>query len=173
MRACLVTVADNRSIPLDKPIVLIGRDSECDIQLESRKISRIHCCIAVLQHGLIVRDLGSTNGIRINGNPVTEGRLEAGDELMIGGLLYRVDWREEAKERAQPPSPAKPAAAPIDPASASSSPLPAGPLEELPDLELITDTSGTGNGEEATGRKDSSLNLVLDPSDPLIQRSDA
>jgi pSer/pThr/pTyr-binding forkhead associated (FHA) protein len=92
MVAQLVSLDDGSSILLDKPILLIGRDPECDIQIDSRKISRRHCCIAQVNDYLVVRDLGSTNGIRINGLRVQEGNLKADDELTIGGNRYRVSW---------------------------------------------------------------------------------
>src|SRR5437667_11937900 len=80
----LVALTEGPNILLDKPILLLGRHQECDIQLASRKISRRHCCIAQVNNYLIVRDLCSTNGIRINGVRVTEGNLKPGDELTIG-----------------------------------------------------------------------------------------
>jgi predicted component of type VI protein secretion system len=92
MPAQLVALSEGRSILLDKPILLIGRHPECDIPIDSRKISRRHCCIAQVSDYLVIRDLGSTNGIRINGVRVLEGRLKAGDELTIGGLRYQVSW---------------------------------------------------------------------------------
>ena len=92
MLAQLVSIGDGPSILLDKPILLLGRHPECDIQIDSRKISRRHCCIAQVNDYLVVRDLGSTNGIRINGMRVQEGNLKANDELTIGGNLYRVSW---------------------------------------------------------------------------------
>jgi predicted component of type VI protein secretion system len=92
MPAQLVALNEGPSILLDKGILLIGRHPECDIQIESRKISRRHCCIAQVHDYLIVRDLGSTNGIRINGSRVAEGRLAAGDELTIGNHRYQVAY---------------------------------------------------------------------------------
>jgi predicted component of type VI protein secretion system len=92
MPAQLVALTEGPSILLDKPILLFGRHPECDIQIESRKISRRHCCLAQVGDYLVVRDLGSTNGIRINGVRVLEGRLRAGDELTIGGHRYKVCW---------------------------------------------------------------------------------
>jgi predicted component of type VI protein secretion system len=92
MPAQLVSLNEGPSILLDKPILLLGRHPECDIQIESRKISRRHCCIAQVNNYLVVRDLGSTNGIRINGVAVHEGRLVAGDELTIGNHRYQVSW---------------------------------------------------------------------------------
>jgi predicted component of type VI protein secretion system len=88
----LVATSEGPNIPLDKPIVLIGRHQECDIQIPSRKISRRHCCVAQVFNYLVVRDLGSTNGVRINGTRAVEGKLAPGDELTIGNLTYRVQW---------------------------------------------------------------------------------
>src|SRR5215471_1557256 len=123
MPAQLVALNDGPSILLDKPILLVGRHPECDIQIESRKISRRHCCIAQVADYLVVRDLGSTNGIRINGARVLEGRLNEKDELTIGGLRYRVrcDVRSEPpgpdqamRNRAEPQGSSRPIAADDD-----------------------------------------------------------
>src|SRR5689334_9027211 len=92
MPAQLVALNDGPSILLDKPILLLGRHPECDIQIDSRKVSRRHCCIAQVNDYLVVRDLGSTNGIRINGVRVLEGSLRPGDELTIGNHRYEVKW---------------------------------------------------------------------------------
>lgn len=110
MPAQLVALNDGPSILLDKPILLLGRHPECDIQIDSRKISRRHCCIAQVSDYLVVRDLGSTNGVRINGTRVVEGRLTAGDELTLGNNRYRVSWESEVQPRR--PAAAVPVAAP-------------------------------------------------------------
>ena len=115
MPAQLVALDDGPSILLDKPILLLGRHPECDIQIDSRKISRRHCCIAQVNEYFVVRDLGSTNGLRINGVRVLEGRLTDGDELIIGTTRYQVTWesghpngaaRKPALVVKPPPSPA-------------------------------------------------------------------
>src|SRR6202022_2043384 len=95
MPAQLVALSEGPSILLDKPILLLGRHPECDIQIDSRKISRRHCCIAQVSDYLVIRDLGSTNGVRINGIRVVEGRLQAGDELTVGNHRYQVTWGDE------------------------------------------------------------------------------
>lgn len=115
MPAQLLALDDGPSILLDKPILLLGRHPECDIQIDSRKISRRHCCIAQVSDYLVVRDLGSTNGIRINGVRVVEGRLAPGDELTIGNSRYRVRWdvvpaRAKAAPTAQRPTVRDPSA---------------------------------------------------------------
>jgi len=92
MPAQLVALTEGPSVLLDKPIMLFGRNPECDIQIDSRKVSRRHCCIAQVNDYLVVRDLGSTNGIRINGVRLLEGKLRHGDELTIGSHRYKISW---------------------------------------------------------------------------------
>lgn len=112
MPAQLLALTDGPSILVDKPILLLGRHPECDIQLNSRKVSRRHCCVAQVHDYLVVRDLGSTNGIRINGNRVLEGKLKEGDELTVGNFKYQICW-EMPGEPAPKPKPVKTAAAPV------------------------------------------------------------
>jgi predicted component of type VI protein secretion system len=120
MAAQLVSLTDGASILLDKPIILIGRHPECDIQIDSRKVSRRHCCIALVGDHLVIRDLASTNGVRINGVKVQEGRISVSDEVTIGGHRYRLSLdllevevpgsEQRALGRAEPEvCPAKPA----------------------------------------------------------------
>lgn len=99
MPVMLLSLSDGPSILLDKPILLFGRHAECDVQLNSKKVSRRHCCLAQVNDYLVVRDLGSTNGIKINGQKVAEGRLRAGDELEIGNFRYQVCGDEASGER--------------------------------------------------------------------------
>lgn len=90
MAAHLLSLTDGPSILVDKPILLFGRHQECDVNLNSKKVSRKHCVLAQVDGYLVVRDLGSTNGIRINGVRVAEGRLLPGDELQIGNFCYQI-----------------------------------------------------------------------------------
>ena len=90
MPAHLLSLTDGPSILVDKPILLFGRHQECDVQLNSKKISRKHCALAQVEGYLVARDLGSTNGIRINGDRVIEGSLYPGDEFQIGNFRYQV-----------------------------------------------------------------------------------
>ena len=79
-------------VALDKPIVLFGRQAECDVILTcSRKVSRRHCCVIQIAEWFIVRDLGSTNGVSVNGERILrESRLNVGDELSIGDVLFEL-----------------------------------------------------------------------------------
>jgi predicted component of type VI protein secretion system len=114
MPAQLLSLNEGPNILLDKPILLLGRHPECDVQIDSRKISRRHCCIAQVSDYLVVRDLGSTNGVRINGVRVLEGRLAPGDELTIGTYRYKVVWDSLIKPSV-PAALARPVAKPVLP----------------------------------------------------------
>src|SRR4051794_24837348 len=106
MPAHLLSLTDGPSILIDKPILLFGRHEECDIQLNSKKVSRRHCCVAQVNDYLVIRDLGSTNGVKINGQRVSEGKLVPGDELQIGNFKYQVcgDVLGKSKEHLIPES---------------------------------------------------------------------
>lgn len=108
----LLSLSDGPSILVDKPILLFGRHEECDVQLHSKKVSRRHCCVAQIQNYLVVRDLGSTNGVRVNGVRVAEGKLVPGDELQIGNFRYQVcgDVLDRSKEHPPVPQDYKPVA---------------------------------------------------------------
>ena len=111
----LVALTEGPSILLDKPILLVGRHQECDIQIQSRKVSRRHCCIAQVSDYLVVRDLCSTNGVRINGVRVSEGSLKTGDELTIGNFRYEVRWTAQPGDLPAPPAAALAEAPPPNP----------------------------------------------------------
>ena len=87
-----MSVDQGRPIALNKAVVFIGRHAECDVILSrSRKVSRKHCCVAQVNDRLVVRDLGSLNGVRVNGKRVKkESDLHVGDEVAIGDCRYVV-----------------------------------------------------------------------------------
>jgi diguanylate cyclase (GGDEF)-like protein len=66
----------------------IGRDPSCQIQLDDPHVSRNHAEILTSEGGLVLRDLGSTNGVFVNGKKITEITLHDGDKLLIGTRLY-------------------------------------------------------------------------------------
>jgi len=88
----LVPTNQGKTILLNKAIVFFGRHPECDVVLKkSRKVSRKHCCIAQIDDHFIIRDLGSTNGIQVNGKRVQKVmQFKIGDKITIGDLEYLV-----------------------------------------------------------------------------------
>ena len=104
MPAFLVPVdAGQCLIPLEKAIVLIGRQADCDVSLtHSRKISRRHCCVAQVNNKFVVRDLGSTNGVFLNGSRIEkECVIQFGDNLVIGDVRYTFQEEAPAMSRSE------------------------------------------------------------------------
>jgi pSer/pThr/pTyr-binding forkhead associated (FHA) protein len=87
----LIAIDEGPNISPGPSPTVVGRHPACDTWLESRRVSRRHCCLVRAEGEVFVRDLGSTNGTWINGHRVDEGRLRPGDELAIGGFRYRVE----------------------------------------------------------------------------------
>jgi pSer/pThr/pTyr-binding forkhead associated (FHA) protein len=91
----LVALTEGPDILVNRAPVMIGRHPRCDARLGSSRVSRRHCCLAEAAGVVMVRDLGSTNGIRINGRRVGSGRLRPGDELSIAHVRYRLERTPE------------------------------------------------------------------------------
>jgi pSer/pThr/pTyr-binding forkhead associated (FHA) protein len=90
------------SVPIQRPVILIGRHPECDVRINAPEISRRHCCLALAYDRLVIRDLGSRNGVRVNGRLVEEVQLLIGDEVAIAHFLYRLESAEPAPSGKSP-----------------------------------------------------------------------
>ena len=67
----------------------VGRDPDCEISHKDPRLSRRHAEFSVRDDGVVVRDLDSRNGIRVNGGPVNEAVLQPGDTVQIAQLVVR------------------------------------------------------------------------------------
>jgi len=86
----LVALDGSPDVSLQAALVVIGRHPSCDVCIDSVRISRVHCCIYRDGRKVFVRDLNSTNGLRINGIQITsQAELREGDVLSIANLRYR------------------------------------------------------------------------------------
>jgi pSer/pThr/pTyr-binding forkhead associated (FHA) protein len=67
--------------------VTLGRSPDCDLPLNDHNISRRHCLIKRNWHAFTAQDLGSKNGVLVNGKRI-EGQynLKDGDEIQVGGV---------------------------------------------------------------------------------------
>lgn len=76
-------LSDGRTVALRDGLV-IGRGKNCDIVLDDTKASRRHAKVIVEGGVVEVADLGSSNGSLLNGRPIEQRMMRAGDELQIG-----------------------------------------------------------------------------------------
>ncbi|MHC4877550.1 MAG: FHA domain-containing protein [Planctomycetota bacterium] len=86
-----------------QPPVTIGREEDNGIQLNDERISRFHAKIQEDEEQVILTDLESTNGTRVNGHPVQMHVLRIGDQIAIGRclLLYGSTDQIEAQIQAR------------------------------------------------------------------------
>jgi len=73
-----------KEIPLTDAVVNIGRKTDNDLVIDNLAVSSYHARIAKLDDGFVVQDTGSTNGIFLNGEKVTQQKLTFGDQILIG-----------------------------------------------------------------------------------------
>ncbi|MDP1798484.1 MAG: FHA domain-containing protein [Planctomycetaceae bacterium] len=86
-----------RSIPINTKKFLVGREQDCHLRPNNDLVSRHHCVFIVDDYTVRLRDLGSTNGTRVNGELVRNERVLAdGDRITIGKLELEIVIREHA-----------------------------------------------------------------------------
>jgi pSer/pThr/pTyr-binding forkhead associated (FHA) protein len=83
---------------LDREKLVLGRGASADLRFEDSAMSSEHALIEFTGEGFRVRDLGSTNGTRVNGALVHAHDLEPGDRLEVGQhvLRFRLEPLEPA-----------------------------------------------------------------------------
>ncbi len=97
--------------------VSIGREEGNTLRLNDERVSRYHAKIQVDDSDLILTDLGSTNGTRVNGQVVEIRRLRVGDRITLGRsvLLFGSDEEIIARMATMQNVPSSRASAPLDP----------------------------------------------------------
>jgi pSer/pThr/pTyr-binding forkhead associated (FHA) protein len=75
---------DGERKEVDKRRVVIGRSRDCDVQLEDANVSRRHAELRQEGAAYWIVDLGSTNGMEVNGKRVKRAKLTEGDTITLG-----------------------------------------------------------------------------------------
>ena len=90
----IITLAVNQS-------VIMGRGSETNFRIPDPSISRKHCQIANTQQGLLIADLGSSNGTYVNGQRLATGwaPLRPNDQVILGQNEVRVIGYENQQQQ--------------------------------------------------------------------------
>lgn len=92
MRVRLIPLEGGTPVEITKDLVLVGRKEDCDLMLDHKSISKLHCVVVKTDGLLLLRDLGSTNGTRVNGQRVRRAALLPNDQLQIASLRYTVQF---------------------------------------------------------------------------------
>jgi pSer/pThr/pTyr-binding forkhead associated (FHA) protein len=153
-RRVAVLTLRGRDVMLPTGKYFIGRSASCHLVIDDARVSRRHARIDVYRDEVSITDLGSSNGMRINGKQVSEGpyRLSDGDMIGIGHENLRLRLREKsADSRTREPTVA-------DVGLASSPPMLSSDLE--------ADSAGSTRLQEGAG-------LVLEVAERAILAGDA
>ena len=104
-----------RSFSLDDGSTLtIGRGEKSDTRLDDATVSRVHCEIARHGNTVTLRDLNSSSGTRVNGNPIEQTELFAGNVIQIGESQLRLNLPTLAGQDTIFGDVDRPAARPLD-----------------------------------------------------------
>lgn len=87
-RASAVLIVNNEQLPLSAPGIVIGRGDDADLRIDDPGVSRRHAEVRVVDTAggplVSVHDLGSTNGVIVNGKRVEQATLADGAVLRVG-----------------------------------------------------------------------------------------
>ena len=97
MYARLIPTDGSPPVELKKEMTLIGRNDDCDIYIDHKSVSKLHCILVKTDGLILVRDLGSTNGTRVNGQRVRRAALLPNDNLAIANVKYQVSFGPDAE----------------------------------------------------------------------------
>ena len=91
--ACLVQIYPpdvvDGMILLDEEGLDFGRDERSCVTLNDSSVSRRHAKITLNEDGYYIKDLGSTNGTRVNDKLVSWKRLKSGDRIQLGSFIFK------------------------------------------------------------------------------------
>ncbi|KAN0009741.1 hypothetical protein ACTFIU_007040 [Dictyostelium citrinum] len=91
--------------PTEKPAVVklnlgnntIGRSESCTVTVDDKKVSRSHCKIEVAENSVIIIDLGSGHGTKVNHKRISKAYLLPGDTIKIGKTLIKLEAVKKKK----------------------------------------------------------------------------
>jgi len=92
MRARLIPLDGGTPVELTKDIALVGRGDDCELRIDHKSVSKRHCVLVKTDGLVLVRDLGSTNGTRVNGQRVRRAALLPNDTLSVANFRYAVKF---------------------------------------------------------------------------------
>ena len=92
MRARLIPIDGGDPVEIVKDLILVGRGEDCELRLDHKSVSKRHCVLVKTDGLVLLRDLGSTNGTRVNGPRVRRGTLLPNDVLSVANFRFTLKF---------------------------------------------------------------------------------
>ena len=135
----------NKSRVAVKLPTVIGRSRDADLTVAHPMISRKHCELHEVNGLVMVRDLGSLNGLFVGGRQVNEAALHPNAEFTVGPLTFRVEYQYTGQPAVQPD--ATTISEPYEPPMAASGPA-AGDFEVADQPTPVAEAPGASAEEQ-------------------------
>ncbi len=132
-------------LEIDEGLISVGRNPTNDFRVHDPTVSSFHCELIITANSILVRDLNSTNGTFIDGDPIQEALLKLGQVLRLGTAELRLE--AQSASAAHPVVVIPPASAPIPAvpqATPDTKPPPAFACAHHPDLPAIVRCTNCG-----------------------------
>ena len=84
---------------LEKPVIRIGRRDSNDWMIQDGSVSGTHCEIEKTKTGYLLRDLGSTNGTKVNGETIKLSGVYKNDIIIVGDVSMTIDGEDVPQNR--------------------------------------------------------------------------
>ncbi|CAN5714640.1 hypothetical protein BH11PSE13_BH11PSE13_10940 [soil metagenome] len=78
-----------KQLALRVPMTMMGRAQTNDIVLDNERASRFHAALITNGTAVTIEDLGSRNGLFLNGVRIASAQLANGDTIVLGGAMFR------------------------------------------------------------------------------------
>jgi pSer/pThr/pTyr-binding forkhead associated (FHA) protein len=92
-RVVLVTLSGTTAgneYEITRDATVLGRGPGVDLEFQDDTMSKAHAAIEIAEGGVRLRDMGSTNGVLVNGAKVAASELKHGDKLELGDHRFQV-----------------------------------------------------------------------------------
>lgn len=88
--------------PNGPPHAVVGQSSSCALPLTDRHVSRKHIALTATDTHVLLIDMGSMNGTRVNGVKIREAKLYGGEQVQIGRTTFVIETDDDRSSEVRP-----------------------------------------------------------------------